>query len=60
MLLERIAACTCQFDGLADRDTTMLACKLDDLQRKLRQSSQHQFFSLHFLLESLDLLSQRT
>jgi hypothetical protein len=32
MLLERIAACAGQFDGLTDGDATMFAGKLDNLQ----------------------------
>lgn len=58
MLLERIAARTGQFDGLADGDATMFAGKFDDLQRQFRQCGQHKFFALHLLFESPDLFSQ--
>jgi len=34
MLLERIATGTGQFDGLADRDSSMLAGKLENLKRE--------------------------
>lgn len=59
VLLQRIAACGRQPDGVAHRDAAMFACELDDLQGQPRQRREHRFFALDFLVKAPHLLGQR-
>ena len=45
VLLQCISTDPRQFDGIANRDTSMLTGKFDDLQRQVGQSGQHYSFN---------------
>ena len=59
VLLQRVAANARQFDGIADRDASMLTGKFDDPQRQVGQGGQHYSFAFDLLFKSPDLLGQR-
>jgi len=51
MLLQGIPVGLGQLYSISHRHTAMLSCKLDNLQRQLRQRGQHNFFALDFFLK---------